>query len=106
MVIRSHRRRFWFRITPCRIRQPRDRFHASATSLIIERAPLGISAWLFRMRRGRPNRTGLGRRSIRLQQQRGRQARQRRQPRLRMVVEAPQRLFLPKRVGIHNGPVR
>jgi hypothetical protein len=106
MVIRSHRRRFWFRITPYRVWQPRDRFNASATSLIIERAPLSISAWLFRTRRGRPNRTGLGRRSIRLQQRRRRQARQRRQPRLRMAVEAPQRLFLPKRVGIHNGPVR
>jgi hypothetical protein len=103
MVIRSHRRRFWFRITPYRIRQPRDRFNASATSLIIERAPLSISAWLFCMRRGRPNRTGLGRRSIRLQQ---RQARQRRQPRLRMAFKAPRRLFLPRRPGIHNGPVR
>jgi hypothetical protein len=103
MVIRSHRRRFWFRITPCRIRQPRDRFHASATSLIIERAPLGISAWLFRMRRGRPNRTGLGRRSIRLQHRR---RQQRRQPHLRTAIKAPQRLFLPRRLGLHNGPVR
>jgi hypothetical protein len=103
MVIRSHRRRFWFRITPYRIRQPRDRFNASATSLIIERAPLSISAWLFRTRRGRPNRTGLGRRSIRLQQRR---RRQQRQPRLRMAVKAPHRLLLPRRLGVHEGPVR
>jgi hypothetical protein len=103
MVIRSHRNRFWFRITPYRILQLRDRFNASATSLIIERVPTSISAWLFRMRRGRPNRTGLGRLSLRLQQRR---RRQRRQPRLRMAVRAPQRLFLPRRLGIHNGPVR
>lgn len=103
MTIRSHRNRFWFRLTPCRIRQPRYPLHTTATSLITERIPVSLSGWLFRICRGEPNRTGVGRRAIRLGQRRSRQRRERH---LRMATKAPHRLFLPRRCGMHDGPLR
>ncbi|RQH05010.1 hypothetical protein [Paraburkholderia dinghuensis] len=103
MVIRSHRDRFWFRLTPHRRRVPRYPLNPTASSLIAERVPISLSGWLFRMSRDRPNRTGLGRRAIRLGQRR---SRRRRQLRLRMALKVPCRLFLPRRDGIHDGPLR
>jgi len=103
MVIRSHSNRFWFRLTPGRSRQLRYPLHATATSLITERVPASVSGWLFRMRRDVSNRTALGRQTLRLMQRR---RRRRRALHLRMAVKAPQRLFVPRRLGIHDGPVR
>lgn len=103
MVIRSQRTRFWFRLTPVRTREPRNRWHPTATSLITGRTPLNVSGWVFRLSCDMPNRTGLARRLVRLERQR---RPQRRRPNLRMAIRAPQRLFVPRRMGIHDGPVR
>ncbi|MGF6371324.1 hypothetical protein OKW40_004074 [Paraburkholderia sp. RAU6.4a] len=103
MVIRSHRRRFWYRVTPHPTRQPRYPRHPTATALVTEIAPMSMTGWLFRISRGRPNRTGEARRAIRLVLRR---RRSRRRPQLRMAIRAPLRLFLPRRTGIHDGPVR
>jgi len=103
MVIRSHRSRFWYRMTPHLTRQPRYPQHPTATALVTEMAPMNLSGWLFRISRDQPNRTGQTRRAIRLA---GRRSRSRREPQLRMTVRAQQRLFLRRRTGIHDGPVR
>lgn len=103
MTIRSHRNRFGFRLTPRRIRGPRYPLDPTATSLITETVPVSVSGWLFRMSRDKPNRTGAGRHAIRLGQRR---SRQRRQLHLRMTLKVPCRLFLPRRTGIHDGPLR
>lgn len=103
MTIRSHRSGFWFRLTPGRIRQPRNRWHPSATSLTTERVPVRLVGWLFHLCRGELNRTGQARHAVRLE---NRRSWQRSKPRLRMAAREPRRLFLPRRTGIHDGPVR
>ncbi|WP_233874401.1 hypothetical protein [Paraburkholderia adhaesiva] len=103
MVMRSHRDRYWFRLTPHRSREARYPLHPTATSLITERVPISLSGWLFRMSRDKLNRTGMGRHAVRCERRR---QQQRRKPHLRIAIKAPHRLFVPRRLGLHDGPQR
>jgi hypothetical protein len=105
VTIRSHRTRFRFRLKLFRVRQLRNPLHATATSRITTTAPIKASVWLFHLSRDRPNRTSIGRHTVRLEMKHKRRPGKRR-PRLRMDIKEPSRLFLPRRGGIHGGPMR
>ncbi|WP_321889610.1 hypothetical protein [Paraburkholderia bannensis] len=103
MVIRCHPNRFWFQLTPRKVRRPRNPLSITSTARTTRVVPLRISGWLLQNDQHRPNRIGVARHADRRERKR---IRQQLQPRLRITIKTQSRLFLPRRRRIHDVPLR
>lgn len=103
MIIRSHRNRFWFRLTPSKARRLRNPLSVTSTSHLASIIPINISNWLLQNSSDKPNRIGVARRAARLERRRHQNQTK---PRMRIAIKTQSRLFLPRRRRIHDTPVR
>lgn len=103
MIIRSHRNRFWFRLTPSKSRRLRSPLSVTSALHLASMIPLNISNWLLQNSSDKPNRIGVARRAARLERRRHQKQTQ---SRMRIAIKTQSRLFLPRRRRIHDTPVR